>query len=245
MCQTESLPVVVAASDRMLTAGDIEFEPPQTKAYRVGENAIILVAGDMATQVRVCNDTYASVLEHPTTSIADIADRYADSFALLRQERAERTLLTPLGLNLGSFAKKSTISPELVNRLTGELRHYTLDVEAIVAGVDSAGAHIFVITDPGIAVCNDAIGFAAVGFGDRHAESQFMLARFTHRWPLSQTLFLTYSAKRRAEVAPSVGQQTDLHVINAQQTVHVLRDSIREARTDLRERGGKARRSQH
>jgi hypothetical protein len=58
-----------------------------------------------------------------------------------------------------------------------------------------------------------SVGFAAIGIGKSHAESQFM---FSGHWPLKpfdETVLLSYAAKKRAEVAPGVGKATDMVVI--------------------------------
>ncbi len=53
------------------------------------------------------------------------------------------------------------------------------------------------------------VGFAAIGVGKSHAESQFMVAGY---WPgklLNEAILIAYSAKKRAESAPGVGKATD------------------------------------
>jgi hypothetical protein len=85
-------------------------------------------------------------------------------------------------------------------------------IEAIVSGVDGIGAHIYVVNNSEV-TCRDAIGFAAIGAGYWHANSQFMFAGHNRNRPLAETLLLTYAAKRRAEVAPGVGIGTDMFSI--------------------------------
>ena len=54
--------MIVGASDRMLSAPDIKFEPPQSKIYSFGENVIALLAGDPYAQRSICYET-SRVLE--------------------------------------------------------------------------------------------------------------------------------------------------------------------------------------
>jgi hypothetical protein len=84
----------------------------------------------------------------------------------------------------------------------------------IFAGVEPLGAHIYI--DDGNVRCNDVIGFAAVGIGARHAESQFMLARHAYNSPLVDTALLTYIAKKRSEIAPGGGEATDMFTAGPQ-----------------------------
>jgi hypothetical protein len=119
---------------------------------------------------------------------------------------------------------------QLGSALTSELalKLQTFDVpgiDVIVAGVDNGGAQIYVINDGNFS-CYNAIGFAAVGSGAGHAESQFMLARHAWNSPLPDTLLLTYFAKKRAEVAPGVGIATDLLMIQPNGSISGLNEDL-------------------
>jgi hypothetical protein len=85
-------------------------------------------------------------------------------------------------------------------------------VSAIITGVDYSGAHIYLVENATV-TCQDFVGFAAIGAGYRHADSQLMFAGHTRGRPLPASLLLTYSAKRRSEVAPGVGEGTDMFII--------------------------------
>ena|SRR5271166_2577045 len=74
------------------------------------------------------------------------------------------------------------------------------------------GAHIYAAYNSDI-TCLDAIGFAAIGIGSRHANSEFMFAKHTIQRALPETLRLLHWAKKRAEVAPGVGTGTDMFMI--------------------------------
>jgi len=86
-------------------------------------------------------------------------------------------------------------------------------METIIAGMDETGPHIYSIDSDGVSSCNDSAGFAAIGIGARHAESQFMFQHFAPHWHIGPALILLYTAKRRAEVAPGVGSETDMFLI--------------------------------
>src|SRR5262249_14880019 len=120
----------------------------------------------------------------------------------------------PLNLDGQSFlANQGTMSSNLVERLARELINFEMpNASTIFAGLDPAGCHIYTVHN-NEANCVDNVGFAAIGIGDRHASSQFMFAR--HAWdsPFSDTLLLTYYAKRKAEVAPGVDTGTDMMMV--------------------------------
>jgi hypothetical protein len=105
------------------------------------------------------------------------------------------------------------MSSNLVDKLASEMINYELpDVAVIFAGVDKTGPHLYIANNGDVA-CVDQVGFAAVGAGSWHVNSQFMLAKHTRDSSAVKTLSLTYAAKKRAEVAPGVGTGTDMFSI--------------------------------
>lgn len=203
--------LIVGASDRMLSAHDIKFEPPQKKIYGFHEKAIALTAGDPYAQIAI-NDEVSRVLAlRPRKTIAEIAEQYAEAFSAYRRRAAEAKFLKPLGLDANSFMDRSQdFRSDLVSDLRLDMQRCSLDVETIIAGVDDTGPHLFVITDPGVVSCADSVAFAAIGSGKTHADSHFMMSHHTRRTDSNAALVNTYIAKRRAEVTPSVGGATDM-----------------------------------
>ena len=128
----------------------------------------------------------------------------------------ENSILAPFGLTHETFIKKQRqLAPSLVETLTAKILHFDpfpQVVELILAGFDGTGPHIYVVRGFEI-TCHDSTGFAAIGSGAWHAESQFMFAGHARHNPLAETMLLLYAAKKRAEVSPGVGEDTDLFQI--------------------------------
>lgn len=211
---------VVAASDRMITIGDIEYEPDQTKAVEFGTRTIGLLAGDMQVHAAVTPRTFArlkdivSDRDPQRLTVEEIAQAYALEFAYYRRLLAEREILVPRGLDFDRFARlQATLPHYQVREIDARLTAHSLNASAIIAGLDHTGAHIYVVRDPGVAESFDTPYFACIGTGEDIAKTQFMVARYEKRWPLPKALWLTFSAKARAEVAGGVGPKTDLIVI--------------------------------
>jgi 20S proteasome alpha/beta subunit len=211
---------VFAASDRMVTSGDIEFEPEQPKIWQLTTAIAIMTAGDISIQTEIFSSVSAEVrrrigLEPDNWwSLADVADLYAQAYFKVRLRFAEQAILIPLGMNHETYlARNQQLATDLNSRVAEDLVNFRLPpVEAIITGLDANGPHIFVVKNGEIA-CYDKIGFAAIGIGSGHAESQFMFQRHTRDKEGQETMFLTYSAKKRAEAAPGVGQDTDMVII--------------------------------
>lgn len=212
--------IIFGAADRMKTAGDIQFEPSTSKIFPLTTSITIMTAGDAALQAEIIRELWnivsAQVKENPTTwlKVKDIAYLYAHFHNLYKSKRSENAILTPLGLNKDSLiARQHEMSPDFLANLTKQMLSFNLPfVAAIVTGIDDEGTHIYVLNADQIS-CMDTIGFASIGSGSRHAESQFMLARHSFNSPLPETLLLTYSAKKRSEISPGVGKETDMFMI--------------------------------
>ena len=216
---------IVGASDRMLTVGGlISFAPPLSKVDQITSSIAVLYAGDTAMHAEVMARLHPQVTEQidmqPGQWIRVLwaATRYQDTYLYVREQRAVASVLAPLGLTLESFQTRSAqMSPQLVETIRRQLADFAANppgsgVSAIVAGVDSAGAFLFRI-DNGALSDESKVGFVTVGNGGVNADYELMLAAYSPRKSPDEALIHTYVAKRRAEVAPYVGPETDMFVI--------------------------------
>src|SRR5687768_15485010 len=100
---------VVTASDRMITIGDIEFEPDQTKLVKLATQTVALLAGDMQVHAAVIPRAIDRLSANPVGPLVkDIAEFYASEFAAYRRSLAERELLEPLGLTMDNWISKTS-----------------------------------------------------------------------------------------------------------------------------------------
>ncbi len=195
--------IIFCASDRMLTAGDIQYEAPSSKTFVLTKFAVSMMSGDAVFYTEIMDVVLAGLAGRfdergPTV---EIAGAFAEQRALALRRRASTAMLGPLGLTTETFRiHQRDMDPQLVDKLATELLNFYVP-------------ELYVMMDGEISF-NNAIGFASVGSGSRHTESQFMLARHSPNSAIAETLFLTYAAKKRSEVAPGVGLATDLLLIS-------------------------------
>ncbi|MCG2771968.1 MAG: hypothetical protein L6277_07765, partial [Desulfobacterales bacterium] len=217
MCGSDT---IIGASDRMLTTGDIQFEPHQSKIIPVTRSIICMVAGDSAMQAEILQyvqDIVNKRIEAEPQNwwnVRDVAELYDQYYNEARLKRAEKKILAPLGLDRNTFIdRQKQMDSELVRQLSAEMKYFTPPpISAIFAGIDTSGPHIYVADNENV-TCRDLAGFAAIGAGMWHANSQLMFAGHTKSKLLPETLLLIYYAKRRAEVAPGVGEGTDMFMV--------------------------------
>jgi hypothetical protein len=212
------------ASDRMLTTGGIiQFEPQQSKIKIITTSIALMTAGDSSTQDAIIKKVRADVdyriKNDPSNwwSVADVAELYRKYESEINCKKAEDKFLIPLGLTYETFiAKQKEMDAQFIRQVANDLMGFAMpDVEAIITGVDVTGPHIYIFLRPQV-ICMDTVGFAAIGIGQWHANSQFMFAEYDPGKKLSESLLLVYSAKKRAEVAPGVGAATDMFTIGEQ-----------------------------
>ena len=246
---------IFGASDRMMTAGDIEFEPDldklpppaaddplrptrcrNTKIWPLTRSIAALSAGDSGLQCdlfHVLHPKLARLLQGsppPWIPVSVAADLYVEAYDEIRAKYMQSTVFSKYGLDADSFiARQHEMTPQFIAGIEDNILRFRHDffaergVETIFAGIDDSTGppvpHIVSVyksLSGDLVVNADGVGFASVGSGSRHAESQFMMAGHSRYSSMPETLLLTYVAKKRSEVAPGVGKGTDMFVLGPQ-----------------------------
>ena len=217
-CMDGTNPFIFCLSDRMVTAGDIQFQPPAPKVIAVTSSIVVMTSDeDAALHAEILQDIafdiHARVSKAPDQwlDVEIVGELYLKHRGEAKRRRAERDILFPLGLTSESFvAQQQSMADSFIRQVSADLVNYQLPrMSVIICGVDTKGHHIYVVHDNDMG-CYDAIGFASIGIGARHANSQFMFQGHTPASPMAETMLLAYVAKKRAEVAPGVGIETDI-----------------------------------
>lgn len=208
-------PRVVVAADRMVTLGGfMEFEHTVPKMDSPSDSAVVMIAGDTLLGTRLASDV-ATALRGTNPRTADIALRLATAYADARRDFVEEQVLAPRGLTLASFYEQhEKLNANVTMMIDQQLLGFNYGVELLVAGVDDQGGHIYSVDNPGRPERrHDVIGYGAIGSGTPHALQAMIGFRHCQTDGFKDTIFRVYAAKRRAEVAPGVGRDTDVAVI--------------------------------
>ena len=205
----------ITASDRMITAGDVQYEPQQLKVAIITENVSVLIAGDYTVHSEAIKRVMAHTQGSPQTKPHQIATVYGAEIQSVQRKNAEDMILAPLGLNTDTFlAQQKDMSDNFVADITSQLQDYEgSEVEAIVVGIENKNARLYTVDARGMVRCFDDVGFSAIGIGAWHARSRLMQSGYTNTWNLGPALAATFAAKKAAEVAPGVGSATDIRVV--------------------------------
>lgn len=205
----------LVASDRMITAGDVKYEPHQMKVAEMTGQCLLLVAGDYAIHSQAVRDTKRSVSTARDKSPENIARLYGKAIQSIKQRQAEDLYLTPLGMNSDTFiAQQKDMADSFIDRITHQLQAYEGEtVEAIVVGSDAEHVHLYTVDSRGLTHCMDDVGFAAIGIGAWHAKSRLMQMGYTNQQILAPALAAVFAAKKAGDLAPGVGEFTDVHMV--------------------------------
>lgn len=209
---------VVGISDRMVTTGDIEFEHSAPKIIQLTPTIIAMIAGNDSFQIEVLQllNKHISLEKPQILSVENIVNLYMSSKEAIENKKIEQNILRPLGL---SYEKLSDNYIPLIKHDVHNYQRFDIPAtEIIIAGIDNEGDHIYTISKHygdyiNHVNCHDRIGFAAIGIGGRHASSQLMLSNYSSMCNFSEALLLTYNAKKRSEIAPGVGTNTDMILV--------------------------------
>jgi 20S proteasome alpha/beta subunit len=219
---------VVAAADRMVSVEflSLQFEQHARKVDHVGEHTVALTAGDALGHTEILREATQEISRLSQPNVSQVAAQVEACFIHRRQQLAENSVLRRVGMDYDTFLQQQrNLAPELVSTLISAYKDVELDIELLIAGVDSTGGHLYLISDPGITNCFDSIGYAAIGSGLPHAESFLTEADYSPKISVNRAIWLCYIAKRRSERAPGVGSKyTDVLVIDREQGVRFLDD---------------------
>jgi 20S proteasome alpha/beta subunit len=227
ICQDKA--AIVVASDRMVTTSmpPIEFEHTKRKIYDITNNCIALTAGNALIPIEIIPKIRAILTK--TSMISQIAQNAKDIYQALRAQRAEELFMRPRAISKEIFYSRgaSIFPPDLFRAIDHEFSTYNFNFDILLAGIDHE-AHLYGITNPGIANCYDTISFHAIGIGYLHAVQVFIAHDYKVSYTVEEAVNIVYAAKKAAESAPGVGLETDISIITSNGINNLGRDVIEE-----------------
>jgi hypothetical protein len=208
----------IVISDRMITAGpplNIKFEPKIKKSGELSPACMALTSGSALAHMDLFRNVKERLSKAKDLTITEIAECMKEEFGNQRIKRAEEIHLKPRGLDIQSFyANLARFPSEFFLTIDNNIQNQRYELDIIISGIDRNGdAHIYSVVDPGVSECFDSIGFNAIGSGTPHAISTFTYHLYTPDFPLERALYIALVAKKNAERAPGVGDQTDIFII--------------------------------
>jgi len=210
---------IVAAVDLMITANfpiPTEFETDDVvKTYSLGEAAMAMSAGNALSAWEIMKRSKAVIVDQQINKIDQIVEVVRKTYQDYRQRLIVERYLEPRGLNLNSYYNMQLkLVPSVVGDIENQLVNFNIGVDLIVAGCRDGGeCHLYTVTHPGVSVSHDAIGYVSIGSGAAHAMYFFISTNYHKKMSVEEVKKIVLEAKKRSQVAPGVGKQTELIII--------------------------------
>jgi hypothetical protein len=235
---------IVCAADKMLSTGNAlsSFEPKMSKkVIMISPCIAAMCAGDMALQAQILTrlGTTKEIAEKHggKLNVRDIVEEFELVYDQILKERIRHDILAKYDLDQNTFvSNQSQMSDDFIRQITHEINNYRLSeagIETIIAGIDTStggvNPHIYSIKKSpyGNSVrCYDAEGYTTIGVGATHADMQFMRSGFHRHFSIPKAMFLTFMAKKRAEIALGVGKETDMFLLGPTLAVGITLNDI-------------------
>ncbi len=220
----------IAVADRMITDDElsIQFEHRETKILTISKNCLAMTSGS-AFFFQEILEPIIKKYKNESPKISKIVEEIKNSYAEIRMKKIEDFYFRPMGLTINQFNREqSNLDDRIMGGLVRALQDFEFPggLQILVIGVDDE-AHIYLVDNPGMSTPLDTVGWGSIGTGSPHADYTFISGGYYTEFPFNKAVCLAYEAKRRAEVAPGVGEETDIYHID-KNGIHKLSDKSKE-----------------
>jgi 20S proteasome alpha/beta subunit len=203
----------------MVTFGapmSLQMEPPILKKIaKISDQNVVLFSGSVPDAEEIISATKQQLQGLTNVPTANVGEAVKGAYIALKAKRVQETILGPLlGADFNKFQTLLAQSPssQTLQQILAMVMQHNMQTEGLVAGVDGSGAHLFVVSHPGVLLPLETMGYGAVGSGV-HAAVRLSLGQQNKAASTLETVYNVYEAKKAAEVAPGVGKLTDLAII--------------------------------
>jgi ATP-dependent protease HslVU (ClpYQ) peptidase subunit len=222
----ESGKKIVVATDRMLTIAfpvNLEFESDEPKIKELSSNCLALASGSTAYAAQILDNSYKKFGGTQALTIDQASEIVRAEYVALRMSKTDETIVNAtLGGDYQRYLQRGGTLPDYLQRqaqvfqqLAMLVQQFNLSTDVMLALVDDVEAHISMVTHPGTIFSLDKVGYGAIGSGGMHATIHLSLGGQSRRRSFVETLYEVYAAKKVSEVAPGVGQATDLAIVES------------------------------
>ena len=214
---------IVAAADRMVTVPpplNLEFEPPLSKIEIVHKGCVTLASGSLPFADDIIGAVRKKVAAQ-APNIRTICEDFRTEYSNFRDQKFEEQVVSAqFGADFKLFRSRGGTLPAylqpqgmIYQGAVVQSQQFNINTDFLIAGIDENGPFAGIVTHPGMFVSTNKIGYATIGSGATHASVSLHLGGQSSKLSLVETLFGVYTAKRAAEVAPGVGVETDIAVV--------------------------------
>lgn len=213
----------IAVSDTMITASipiQYEFETKEVnKIHKICDYFYISIAGDALSGSMIVSNLRNKIKEHDCekeNKFPTLLNLLKDTYVDFRLNRICELCLLPRGLKTlqDYYNMQTRLTPAVHQQIENQLLSFNLGVEMIITGYDGNECHIYTISHPNVLVCHDSLGYATIGSGAPHSHYYLIGSEYKKSEDISKVKVIILEAKKRAQVAPGVGDDTITEIID-------------------------------
>ena len=211
---------IIAITDKMLTTTTptaTKYEiSSNKKAIRLTDKSVALFAGEVIHANEILSAAKKKLAASPSQTVEGAANAVVEAYREYVTRLINDHLFSKFGIDRAVFmANHKNLDPDFVKNTNKVISEYNLQVQIIVAGVDTQ-PHVFSVTSPGVMYTNDSVGYACVGSGSQHASLSLIESSYHGGINEGEALHALLEAKKRAEFDPGVGSLCDIVLINSE-----------------------------
>lgn len=211
-------PKLIMASDTLMSFGITSTDA--LKARGLSETWSVMMAGDDVTYAETVITTAQQLIASKSTrELRDAAFSVGRAYQIVRRNVIEEEYLSPYNLDLDSFLSKGPDFPTASKRqsVLDEIAGFDLSCTFLVAGFSPSNSNpcIFEIVNPGKYVPRSSVGYWAIGSGDINVITYLARRNQKGSTDFATSLYNAIAAKKLAEKASGVGQNTHVYILEA------------------------------
>ncbi len=141
------------------------------------------------------------------------------------EETVENEVLRPNFLTRELFISRSKklqpLDAQFIASVNEKLQQFELSCQIMFCGFDTAGPHIFTVSQPGTSEWKDLEGHSAIGIGKETATSRLAWLETEPSESLPSVLYDVFDAKVASEIIQGVGYEWDGKIITREKATDI------------------------
>lgn len=209
---------IVAVADKMISinapmAYQYENDGVQ-KIYDLKENIVAMYAGATNLADEIIKNAIIKINEQNPETVHATAEIVKDEYQAYRLNLLSEAVFKPHKFTIEEYNdRQKDLNQEVVNSIEKSLTEFNLGIDLLICGLDATGGHIYTISNPGISLLSDGVGYACIGIGAPHALYSLIDSGYVKSLPNEKVEAMLETAKKRSENAPGVGKLTQKKVL--------------------------------
>jgi hypothetical protein len=205
----KSKEIIVFATDHMVSIGNLgQFEKTISKFKEINSNTVAMLSGNPL----IFDDLLKDCCKGKDFDI--IKEKIHQNICSVKESYIQKQILDMYKIDFDYIKEvlKGQVQNKYMHNVLQSVSEASLQTNILVIGFKQNLAQISEVREIGIQDYRD-IDFGCIGSGAVQAMNTLLFQRHSKSDSLAVTLYNVYKAKRNAEVAVGVGEETDIAIL--------------------------------